>query len=70
MKLFKKQEAQQFVAHGKALVCPHCGHDRFWTKKVLLNSSISTFFGFDWADRTANCFACEQCGRLEWFVGR
>ena len=43
MKLFKQQEAQTIVAHGKALTCAHCGHDRFWTKKVLLNSSISAF---------------------------
>jgi uncharacterized C2H2 Zn-finger protein len=34
MKLFKQQEAQTIVAHGKALTCPHCGHEFLDQKSI------------------------------------
>jgi hypothetical protein len=29
-----------------------------------------TFFGLDWANRTARCLVCERCGYVHWFLPR
>ena len=54
--------------NGKLIVCPLCGHNQFDQGSALLNTPGMTFFGLDWANRTAAILACKQCGRLEWFL--
>jgi len=53
---------------GRQLVCPHCGHNRFYRSKARINIAGTTFLGSDWASRPASVFECTSCGRLEWFA--
>ncbi len=53
---------------GQQIVCHHCGHTRFDQATALLNTPGMTFFGLDWANRTATVLCCKQCGRIEWFL--
>ena len=71
MKLFKKPipEPEPVQVKGRKLICQHCSNDLFWVRKAQLNKASSTFFGFDWADRSATCFVCSACTRIEWFLG-
>jgi uncharacterized protein len=53
---------------SKLILCPHCGHNQFDQGTALLNTPGMTFFGLDWANKTATILACRQCGRLQWFL--
>lgn len=53
---------------GKSILCSQCGHDQFDLASALLNTPGMTFFGLDWANRTASILACRQCGHVEWFL--
>ncbi len=57
-----------FQIQGRQIVCPHCGNSRFDLASALLNTPGMTFFGLDWANRTASVLCCRQCGRIEWFL--
>jgi DNA-directed RNA polymerase subunit RPC12/RpoP len=64
-----RQQVAEPVEHaGRQLTCPHCGHDRFWRRRTMLNSLARTFLGSDWRDPSALTFICERCGRIEWFA--
>lgn len=69
MKLFKKKEPQTVAVKGHQLTCPICANKLFWTRKVQLNRSITTFFKLDWIDSAANCFVCSNCTYIYWFAG-
>jgi hypothetical protein len=70
MKLFSKPEPLTVAVKGHELICPVCGNKYFWTRRPLLNTSLSTFFNFDWADRRATCFVCSDCTHISWFLGQ
>ena len=53
---------------GKPLKCLICGHDRFTVRNAQLNTRMATFLNLDWANKTAECFLCEQCGHIHWFM--
>jgi hypothetical protein len=40
MKIFKQQEAQSIVLHGKTLVCPNCGPKKFYSTALSLPSLV------------------------------
>lgn len=63
-------QSQTLVVNDRAIACPMCGHDRFWTRQTLMNSRGATFLGFDWANRTASNFVCDQCGYVLWFLNK
>lgn len=52
---------------GKKITCPNCGNDKFEVRDVLLNTTAMTFFGFDWANKTASALICNKCSRIEWY---
>jgi hypothetical protein len=54
--------------NGKNISCPICDHEKFWKRKTLLNTSVLTLIGFDWANREAQNFICEECGYILWFM--
>jgi len=56
-----------YTAAGKAVVCPHCGHDRFDSQSAVVNTRGLTFFGLDWLDKGATVLACTRCGLVQWF---
>ncbi len=69
MQLFKKKEPQTIEVKGKQLSCPICSNTHFWTRNAQLNTSAATFFGLDWANRSAHCFVCSECTYIFWFLG-
>jgi predicted nucleic-acid-binding Zn-ribbon protein len=68
MGLFSADKVTKFMVLDKPLRCQMCEHEEFTRKDVLLNTSFATFFGFDWANRSAMTFICERCGYIHWFV--
>jgi len=68
MALFKKKEPEEVFVCGRRFVCTVCGNDRFWRRDAQLNTAIATFFSFDWANRTARCAVCTNCGYIHWFL--
>ena len=60
--------AKKVSMWGKSLSCPICHHDKFWQRDTLLNSRVATFFKFDWANKSAQNYICDQCGHILWFV--
>jgi hypothetical protein len=68
MGLFEKKEPKSYEVAGRLLHCVICGHDRFWRRGAQLNTATATFFDMDWANETANCFVCEGCGYIHWFL--
>ena len=69
MKLFKKSEPQPIEVKGHQLKCPICENMTFWMRRAQLNTSIATFFGLDWTNRSATCFVCSDCTHILWFLG-
>ena len=57
----------RYTAAGKAVGCPHCGHDRFDSQSAVVNTRGLTFFGLDWLDKGATVLACTRCGLVQWF---
>jgi predicted nucleic-acid-binding Zn-ribbon protein len=57
-----------YTLQGKAISCPHCGHAEFDEQNILLNTPGMTFFGLDWANRTATVLCCRNCGRIDWYL--
>jgi DNA-directed RNA polymerase subunit RPC12/RpoP len=55
---------------GKAVPCPICGHDRFWTRKTLMDTRGASLFGVDWVNPTAMNYICNRCGHVLWFLRR
>ena len=70
MKLFRKAEPVTIAVRGHQLKCPICGNNYFWTRRAQLNTSVASFFGFDWANRSATCFVCSDCTHISWFLGQ
>ena len=54
--------------NGKQISCPICDHNIFWKRKTLLNTSVLTMLGFDWANKEAQNFICDECGHILWFL--
>ena len=57
-----------FTVGDKRVTCAHCGGERFAEGRAQLNTAGLTFFGLDWANRSAATLACKTCGRIEWFL--
>ena len=69
MNLFEKKEPETVEVLGNPLSCPVCSNKYFWSRKAQLNTSVATFFGLDWTDRSATCFVCSECTYIFWFLG-
>lgn len=59
---------ERFEVAGKAVRCTHCGGEHFVEGRAQLNTAGLSFFGLDWANRSAATLACVGCGRIEWFL--
>lgn len=62
-----RRDAQEVQKAGQTLKCPVCEHDRFWSRRTLMNTRAFTLFDFDWANRTAVNYVCDNCGYIFWF---
>jgi len=65
-----KEVASTFMIKGKPLTCRVCDHDKFWTRKTLMNTPGLSFFGFEWANREATNYVCDECGYIHWFFAQ
>jgi hypothetical protein len=68
MGLFKKQEPIQVEIRDHQLLCHVCQHDAFWRREAKLNTTLAEFFEVAWANRSAVCYVCAQCGFVHWFL--
>ena len=70
MGLFSKEEpVPVLMESGKELSCVVCGGNRFYKREILMNTPGMTFFKLDWANATATCRICGDCGYIHWFAG-
>ncbi|HEY9740972.1 MAG TPA: hypothetical protein V6C90_10825 [Coleofasciculaceae cyanobacterium] len=69
MKVFGRQEPQPYkLADERQLRCLVCDYQLFWYQEAQLNTAVATFFNLDWANRSAICLVCDQCGYIHWFL--
>jgi hypothetical protein len=75
MGLFQKpglqisNEAVSYTMSNKKIICSHCNNETFFQlPNILLNTPGITFFGLDWANKTASVLVCSNCSKLEWFL--
>jgi len=61
------REYKSYEIDGHLLKCPICGCEEFTSQKTLMNTTAATFFGFDWANKSAVTFICKSCGYVLWF---
>jgi predicted nucleic-acid-binding Zn-ribbon protein len=66
--MFGKKEPKSYEVLGKVLKCQVCGHDEFSKREAQLNTAGMSFVNLDWANASAVCFVCEQCGYIHWFL--
>lgn len=60
-------EAREVRVAGRQLRCQVCDYTRFYGREARLTTGAS-LFGQDWTNSKADCFVCEQCGFVHWFV--
>ncbi|SFH71852.1 hypothetical protein SAMN05192551_102318 [Tindallia magadiensis] len=63
-----KKNARKIEIKGNSLVCPVCSADEFWERETLMNTAGATFLGFDWANKPAKNYICDNCGYVYWFL--
>jgi predicted nucleic-acid-binding Zn-ribbon protein len=66
-KAIVKGEPACYFAGGKQIACEHCGHQEFDEGQAQLNTAGMSFFGLDWANKTATTLMCDACGRIHWY---
>ena len=52
---------------GKDLACLICSHNEFWQREAQLNTGAAELFGLAWANTSAACVICAECGFIHWF---
>ena len=67
MTRFSKREPKPVVVKNKKLVCPVCGHSLFRETKAQMNTAMASLFDLDWANKSARCYVCAECGYVYWF---
>ena len=65
---YSREEATSRDIDGHPIICPVCGHDKFWIRKTLMNTPALTFMGFEWANKQADNYICNRCGFILWFL--
>jgi hypothetical protein len=53
---------------GRRLRCQMWEYEHVRYRRAQLNTSVATFFNFDWANPSAECFVCDGCGYIHWFL--
>jgi hypothetical protein len=63
-----KQAEEVRILDGVLLKCSICQHDRFNSRRAMLNTKGATFFQVEWLNRNADCHVCDRCGFVHWFL--
>lgn len=50
------------------LSCRVCNHGRFRHRRAQMHGALSSFFDIEWASPSADCYICNQCGYVHWFM--
>jgi len=64
----RRGESTSLTIAGRALRCPVCEHDRFWTRQALLPKRGLAFLDLEWLSARADLQVCDRCGHVLWFV--
>ena len=64
----KKPESKERIVKGNKLECSICKNTKFYARETLMNTPGMTFFGLDWANKTAENYICDNCGFVHWFL--
>lgn len=70
MKAEKNNGGETVEVKGHQLTCPICANTYFYQRSAQLNTSAASFFGLDWANKSARCFVCTSCTYIFWFLGK
>jgi predicted nucleic-acid-binding Zn-ribbon protein len=63
-----KEKGKRYVSAAELSIrCLHCGHDRFFEGKALLNTRGLSFLDLDWLNDDAITLQCDTCGFIHWF---
>lgn len=63
----RNKEPQEVKIKGNTLICPVCGGTHYRTRRTLLNTPGVSFLGFDWLNKTAINYICDECDYILWF---
>ncbi|MNJ48944.1 hypothetical protein D3C77_441550 [compost metagenome] len=58
----------QYYVGDTKIFCPCCRNDSFEKDYRQLNTQGATFFGFDWANKSATILVCLECSYISWFM--
>jgi predicted RNA-binding Zn-ribbon protein involved in translation (DUF1610 family) len=64
----RERKVSTVQVKGHPLECTICKHQLFWTRETLLNTPGMTFFGLEWANKSATNYVCDNCGFVMWFI--
>ena len=70
MGLFSKSEPTKVAINEQVLHCLVCRHNEFWGRDAQLHTAVATFFDLEWANPSARCYVCANCGYIHWFLPR
>ena len=68
MNSFNDEQNELQEALEITLKCVVCDHKKFSQRSAQLNTAAATFFNFDWANASATCYVCKNCGYIHWFL--
>lgn len=63
----RTEDARQYQAADRRVICPHCKNDTFAREQAMLNRPASTLLNLDWVDKTGIALVCAGCGLIQWF---
>jgi hypothetical protein len=68
MGFFDKDKPETTTIDGKPFNCLVCHNDGFWRRDAQLHTAVASFFGVSWAEPSATCLVCANCGYIHWFL--
>ena len=68
MGLFGEKEPKRYEIGDLQLRCEICEHDRFWHRRAQLHTAVASFFDLEWVQPSADCYVCDNCGYIHWFL--
>jgi ribosomal protein L37E len=63
-----KEQGEPLAVLGNAVHCPICRHDRFVSRRTLVETRAGALLGKGWASPTATNHLCTRCGYMLWFM--
>ena len=61
-------ESEAASVAGQPLVCVVCKSAHFQHRRAQLHSALASFVNLEWLGPTADCYICENCGYVHWFI--